>query len=407
MFTKKQSNHEHLYYIITITLIITVTTTIFLMNPLIVNAQSSADYSDIPNNAWYEDYVQILTTDERQIIQGYPDGTFKPNTKLTRDQFITMVVRAAGFNPGNASGYWAQNYIDKAIDLGYIEADDFSSYTGQITREEMSMIIVRAVDYLEGEQTFTKLTEVLQVVNDSEDFTYKYNNYIMKTYKLGIITGYTDHTFKPQGVLTRSEATAVVVRLIDPEERIEFDFESLYNAMYTGLESHLLGGANWVDPVAASDKENAEEDWGLITSDMGYSPTKSMIELDIFSELSTDHVDGAFMYDENGPYAGHLDDFERLLQRRMPQNQVDIVMNYLEKKKDYHTYLEHDQAFFYLDNDRYLVRIDEVKLYDTYDHVKGAVEVNFNIWYRDANFINEHEEDITQIMPYTDVVIYR
>ncbi len=40
-----------------------------------------------------------------------------------------------------------------------------------ITREEMCMIIIRAVERLEGEQTFTDdLTQVLQVVTDSEDF---------------------------------------------------------------------------------------------------------------------------------------------------------------------------------------------------------------------------------------------
>jgi len=33
--------------------------------------------------------------------------------------------------------------------------------------------------------------------------------------------------------------------------------------------------------------------------------------------------------------------------------------------------------------------------------------VNFNIWYRDQNFIDTYEKNITQIMPYTDVVIYR
>jgi hypothetical protein len=90
----------------------------------------------------------------------------------------------------------------------------------------------------------------------------------------------------------------------------------------------------------------------------------------------------------------------------MPQDQVDIVMAYLEKKIDKDTYLEHDQAFFYLDNGKYLVRIDEVLLGEGTQY-ETAIEINFNIWYRDMNFINEYEENITQIMPYTDVVIYR
>ena len=220
------------------------------------------------------------------------------------------------------------------------------------------------------------------------------------------ITGYPDHTFRPQGVLTRAEASVVVARLINPDERKEFDFDALYDSMYTGYESQLLGGSNWVNPITASVRESAQEDWSLITSDMEYGPTEKMIEFNLYLKQSSDYVDGALMYDENSPYSGHLEDFERLLQRRMPQDQVDIVMNYLEQKTNYLTYLEHDQAFFYLDDDKYLVRIDEVLLGEGTQY-EAAIEVNFNIWYRDANFINEYEEDITQIMPYTDVVIFR
>ncbi len=372
-----------------------------------------ASSTDVNTSDWFYDAVERLSEDDRGIIVGYPDGTFRPQMRLARDQFITMVVRALGEEPGNSEGYWAQNYIDKAIELGILKEEDFDSYLGPvnfkqvITREEMCMIIMRAVERLEGEQTFTDLTQVLQVVKDSEDFSFKYNKDIMKTYKLGIITGYPDHTFKPQGVLTRAEASTVVVRLIDPDTRPTFDYEEQYNEQHPGMESHLLGGTNWVDPVAAGVRESAEEDWKLITSDLSYIPDQHNYDLGyIPKQLSDDEVMGSFMYDENGPYAGNLEDFERLLQRRIPQDQVDIVMKYLEQKTDKYTYLKHDEAFFYLDNDRYLVRVDEVLAFRGTEY-EQAMEVNFNIWYRDQNFIDTYEKNITQIMPYTDVVIYR
>ncbi len=370
------------------------------------SALASGIFSDIESTEWFYKNVQTLVEDSRSIINGYPDGTFRPKTKLTRDQFITMVVRASGYNLENAPVYWAQNYIDKALELGIIEENDFDNYKSQISREEMSMIVVRVVENLEGEKPFTDLTQVKQVVNDSEDFTYKYETYIMKTYKLGIITGYPDHSFKPQGVLTRSEASAVIVRLIDANERIAFDYDALYNSMYGSFESHLLGGANWVNPITASDLGNATEDWELMTSDMLYLPSKTQFELRDVNLQSDDYASTLLYYDENGPHAGHIEDVERLLQRRMPQSEVDVVMDYLSVKTDKYTYLEHDEVFFYLDNDRYIVRIDEVMIAEgtQYQHA-GAI--NFNIWYRDSNFINEYEENITQIMPYTDTVIYR
>ena len=363
--------------------------------------------TDIKTTDWFYDSVNRLIEDDRAIIVGYPDGSFRPQNKLTRDQFITMVVRASGKEPGNADGYWAQNYIDTAIELGYLETNDFTDYTGQITREEMSMIIVRAVEHLEGQQVLNDLEQVLQVVSDSDDFTYKYKNYIMQTYKLGIITGYTDDTFRPQGVLSRAEASAVLVRLIDPKERIEFDFDALYEKQHSGIESKLLGGSNWVDPLTANDYESAKADWDLITSDMDYSPSKTMFELGHqTTTMSIDRVDGALDYDKNGPNAGHIKDFEHLLLRRMPQTEVDKVMNYLSEKKNEMTYLDYDEAFFYLDNDRYLVRLDEVMI------AKGtkyqlAAAVNFNIWYRDKNFIENYENDITLIFEFDDIIIFR
>ncbi len=170
------------------------------------------------------------------------------------------------------------------MELGLLTPKDFDSYKGpvnfgkEITREEMSMIIIRAVEMFEGEQIFTDLTEVLQVVKDSNDFYFKYEEAIMKTYKLGIITGYSDYTFKPQGVLTRAEASTVLLRLIDPEQRQAFDYEGLYNAQNTGMESHLLGGTNWVDPVTATVRESAEEDWKLLTSKIVYEPIQKDFE---------------------------------------------------------------------------------------------------------------------------------
>jgi hypothetical protein len=381
-------------------------TLIVLALSIQISYGAEANFNDLKGNEWYYNNVKTLVEDTKSIIIGYPDGTFRPLAKLTKDQFITMVVRAAGFEPGVASDYWAQNYINKAIELNLIEEDDFDNYRSEITREEMSMIVVRVVEYLEGDKTFTDLTQVKQVVNDSQEFTYKYENYIMKTYKLGIITGCPDHTFKPQGVLTRSEASAVVVRLIDANERIVFDYDALYNSMYGSFTSHLLGGANWVNPITASDLGNATEDWELMTSDMLYLPSKTQFEVEDVTLQSDDYASALLYYDENGPHAGHIEDVERLLQRRMPQSEVDVVMDYLETKTDKFSYLEHDEVFFYLDNDRYIVRVDEVLVFEGTEY-ESAGAINFNIWYRDSKFINEYEESLTRIRPYTDTVIYR
>ena len=135
---------------------------------LVANSNS---FKDLKGSEWFYENLNTLVNDSKQIIKGYPDGTFKPGSKLTRDQFITMIVRSVGFELDNASGYWAQNYINKAIELGFILEKDFDNYTMEINREEMSMIVVKAVEYVEGEKSYTDLTQVYQVVKDSKDFS--------------------------------------------------------------------------------------------------------------------------------------------------------------------------------------------------------------------------------------------
>ncbi len=60
-----------------------------LLQPAVAKA---AGFSDVPNSNPY--HVQIETLAQLGIIEGYPDGTFRPDAPLTRQQFAKMVVLA-------------------------------------------------------------------------------------------------------------------------------------------------------------------------------------------------------------------------------------------------------------------------------------------------------------------------
>ena len=53
--------------------------------------QAFASFSDLPQTHWASEAVDQMA--QAGILEGYPDGSFRPDDILTRAQFLTMVVR--------------------------------------------------------------------------------------------------------------------------------------------------------------------------------------------------------------------------------------------------------------------------------------------------------------------------
>ena len=186
-------------------------------------------FKDVPSSHWA--YKPIMNMVNKGIIAGTTTpvngvGTFSPDTPMTRAQFITVVTRYLYPNdlktvkvaPGSA--WYAGNY-DVAVDKGLIYEHEFSSdgaiMNQSMTRQEMAMVLVRAMDAL-GEDTTDKISK--NRIPDYNQVGTHYRDYVRVAYKEGLIAG-TDKagTFNPTGTLTRAQAATVLNRLIDPSSR--------------------------------------------------------------------------------------------------------------------------------------------------------------------------------------------
>ena len=56
--------------------------------------QGPASYPDLPKDHWAYEAVTFLT--DHKITVGYPDGLYRPDQKVTRGEFSTMVIKALG-----------------------------------------------------------------------------------------------------------------------------------------------------------------------------------------------------------------------------------------------------------------------------------------------------------------------
>lgn len=148
-----------------------------------------------------------------QYIVGYPDGTFKPSNNITRAEIATIFARISGINSPNSTGnlfpdvdesHWASGFIAVATrDLNLFSGYPDGTFRPDtpITRAELATLTAK---YLE-----INATEPIE--DKFEDSKHHWaRNFIGEAYRYQIVSGYPDGTFKPDSHLTRAESVTMV-----------------------------------------------------------------------------------------------------------------------------------------------------------------------------------------------------
>lgn len=112
----------------------------------------SSGFADVDQSFWA--YTAIDNLAQMGIINGYPDGTFKPENPVTRAEFAKMVgiafrLPAPGVSGGftDITGHWASGYIDAASERGFIKGypDGTFKPENSVTKAEILTILIRAL----------------------------------------------------------------------------------------------------------------------------------------------------------------------------------------------------------------------------------------------------------------------
>jgi len=181
-----------------------------------VNAQTK--FPDVPEKAWYRESVERLT--ELGIISGREDGKFHPNDTISIAEFIKMLTVAKGYTVRELKEgeYWAQPYIEKAYEEGYvIENKEFYNFDLPIMRGEIARMIIRCLD---EEVEITDRDAYIDTIEDFVAIYPEHQDYVLKAYISGIVAGHSDGRFGARDYATRAEAAAMILRFIDKSKRI-------------------------------------------------------------------------------------------------------------------------------------------------------------------------------------------
>ncbi len=169
----------------------------------------STVFKDIKDH-WAQSVIEELVM--LGAINGYADGTFKPERNITRGEFVKIIVNAfkleakTGKVFADTEKHFARNEIATAFAYGIVSGYDDTTFGANdpITREQMVAMLIR----------LTGLKEISneKIFSDEDTISAWASEAIRIAVGNNIIGGYPDNTFRPKGNTTRAEAANTILR---------------------------------------------------------------------------------------------------------------------------------------------------------------------------------------------------
>lgn len=183
-------------------------------------------YSDT-NSHWGRTAIGAAV--KLRIVNGHADGTFRPNASVTRAEFAAMIARAFGIatSPATAafkdtSSHWAAGYISAFEEKGILSGYPDGSFkpNATISRAEMVTIIARVMN-----MNVLMTSEVISYTDVSSEHWAAYP--IKQASSARLVQGVSGAIFAPNHKATRAEAVTLLIRALESDRSIKEMMEGL------------------------------------------------------------------------------------------------------------------------------------------------------------------------------------
>ena len=109
----------------------------------------TSKFDDVTNDAWFAQSVKYLSS--IGIVNGYPEGDFRPDNPITRAEFATLISGFDNLEPSegsvfsDTSGHWAEEYINSAAEKGWVSGYPDGTFQPEqyMTRAEVVTVVNR------------------------------------------------------------------------------------------------------------------------------------------------------------------------------------------------------------------------------------------------------------------------
>lgn len=164
---------------------------------------------------WAEDDIIDMTN--KQIVHGVSETMFSPERSITRAEFTALLSRMLELEKTEenmfsdiTAGDWFADEVNAAAKAGITaKLGGVFDGNGQISREEMAYMLKKACEHKVGAASGEGKAFI-----DSDSISVEYKDAVDFVSAAGLISGYEDGTFRPQGMLTRAEAVKVLSKLL-------------------------------------------------------------------------------------------------------------------------------------------------------------------------------------------------
>ncbi|UFJ41152.1 S-layer homology domain-containing protein [Brevibacillus humidisoli] len=191
--------------------------------------QITLEFADVNEAKWALQHIADMQS--KKVLQGFPDGTFRPNQPISRVEAVVTAVRLMGLEEEAqsvssatplhfkdaeqiANKYpWATGYVVIALENGLFDfSEDKIQPDKPASRVWVSVLLVRALglqDDALGEMT------TVPAFKDAKEIPAGAVGYVNVAVEKGLVSGYPDGTFKPNKHVTRAEMAAFLDRTDD------------------------------------------------------------------------------------------------------------------------------------------------------------------------------------------------
>ncbi|MHB0886969.1 MAG: S-layer homology domain-containing protein [Bacillota bacterium] len=176
---------------------------------------------------WAKQVIERMSF--KGAVKGFSDGTFRPDQPVRRDEAVAMVDRVLGLESEAKTragdplpyadvatiGDWARGYVSAAYDHGLIDLRETRFRPADsATRAEVAVMLVRGLGAAADQAARSLAGERTTFADDARIPAWS-RGYLVYAVRNGILTGYTDHTVRPNDPVQRSEMAALAGRIDD------------------------------------------------------------------------------------------------------------------------------------------------------------------------------------------------
>ena len=180
----------------------------------------NSGFPDVASSHWASGYIQFVK--DNKIMQGDENGLFKPDDSITREEWVKTILTAFVIDTKDAKcdfgdvdeERWSYPYIAKAFEMMIINgvSDTEFAPAESISRQDAAVIFYRGAKAAR-EDGFSEIE--MSSFTDAEDIADYAIEPINLLYKLKVLNGYEDGSFRPNAPITRAEAAKMIYTALE------------------------------------------------------------------------------------------------------------------------------------------------------------------------------------------------